>query len=47
MLEQEKGKGQEIVLNRNVPERKQDLRHSEAEQGKREEQKDWIIVIAE
>ena len=47
-LEQEKGKGQEIVLSRNVPELKQDLRHSEAEQGMREEQKRLDqVVIAE
>ena len=30
-LEQEKEKGQERVFSRNVPELKQDLRHSEAE----------------
>ena len=35
-LEQEKGKGQEMVLIRNVPELKQDLCHIEAEQGKGE-----------
>ena len=47
-LEQEKGKGQEMVLSRNVPELNQDLRHSEAEQGKREEQKKLDqVVIAE
>ena len=42
----EKGKGQEMVLSRNVPELKQDLHHSEAEQGKREEQKrlDQVVV---
>ena len=50
MLEQEKRKekGQEIVLSRNIPELKQDLRHIEAEQGKREEQKRLNqVVIAE
>ena len=36
MLEQEKGKGQEMVLSRNVSELKQDLCHIEAEQGKEE-----------
>ena len=49
-LEQEKWKekGQEMVLSRNVPELKQDLRHIEAEQGKREEQKKLDqVVIAE
>ena len=47
-LEQEKGKGQEMVLSRNVPELKQDPRHSEAEEGKREEQKRLDqVVIAE
>ena len=36
------------MLSRNVPELKQDLRHSEAEQGKREEQKRLDqVVIAE
>ena len=44
--EMEKEKGQEIVLSRNVPELKQDLRHIEAEQGKREEQKklDQVLI---
>ena len=37
-----------MVVSRNVPERKQDLCHSEAEQGKREEQKRLDqVVIAE
>ena len=40
-LEQEKGKGQEMVLSRNVPELKQDLRHIEAEQGKGENHQEW------
>ena len=36
------------MLSRNVPELKQDLRHIEAEQGKREEQKKLDqVVIAE
>ena len=35
-------------MSRNVPELKQDLRHSEAEQGMREEQKRLdLVVIAE
>ena len=38
---QEKGKGQEMVLSRNVPELKQDLRHIEAEQGKGENHQKW------
>ena len=34
-----------MVLSRNVPERKQDVRHSEAEQGKREEQEQrWEML---
>ena len=40
-LEQEKGKGQEMVLRKNVPELKQDLRHIEAEQGKGENHQEW------
>ena len=44
-LEQEKGKGQEMVLSRNVPELKQDL--CKAQQGKREVQKrlDQVVIV--
>ena len=40
-LEQEKGKGQEMVLNRNVPELKLVLRHIKAEQWKGENHQEW------
>ena len=40
-VEQEKGKGQDMVLSRNLPELKQDLLHIEAEQGNGENHQEW------